>query len=532
MKEIMQNKETIGGGSVKKTLLVAALAVILVFAFCGSAFAAGINHSGQTQLGAHGAPNVNPVAVSQAAIYYPWTSSLMGNVGDNSPHGNFTTTTVKCVVCHAVHYAAPLAPAGTVGNVTVASDNQQADTLLRMRADEACIMCHATAGMSVNGRPLYDGIGPALINNTGGLFNTGHFTGPNCTECHTNVHGAGADHSVASLDGYLLKNMTATNVQGTGATTNNMIQAITTIDNTYVNEGGLTGQALAGTPSDYAGTNTTTLREQAVGVFCAECHLGSYAAAAPGAAANVYGSATAYSGHRIAAAATTSWNATGSISSGAVQNMQVAFAPATNCKSCHDSKDIYGNVAFPHSWGQDAAGNKTKMWLLEAANAGSVESAVGTPSANAYDGSLGNPVQLSDGVCLKCHVASGNTAGVGITFSTEFEDSELGEIPKGWQIKPVSDLAGILGEAPRAPRSRLIGKAVFTTGQPRRFVCVDRSCSLIQKEVSRMMVSLRSVQASPSGHGVAFVSRSDRVLGNIGSPSCDKSRFHSYKTKS
>ena len=77
----------------------------------------GINHSGQLDnsgndlLGAHGAPNANPSAVSTAAIYFPWKASLMGNVGDNSPHGNYTTTTVKCVVCHAVHYAAPLAPA-------------------------------------------------------------------------------------------------------------------------------------------------------------------------------------------------------------------------------------------------------------------------------------------------------------------------------------------------------------------------------------------------------------------------------------
>ena len=85
-----------------------------------------------------------------------------------------------------------------------------------MRADQACICCHATAGMAVNGRPVYNGIGPALINNTGGLFNTGHFTGPNCTECHTNVHGAGADQTVASLNGYLLKIMTATNVQRHG----------------------------------------------------------------------------------------------------------------------------------------------------------------------------------------------------------------------------------------------------------------------------------------------------------------------------
>ena len=46
-----------------------------------------------------------------------WSTGLGTNnsaSAGNSPHGNFTTTTVKCVVCHAVHYAAP-------GNAPVAS---------------------------------------------------------------------------------------------------------------------------------------------------------------------------------------------------------------------------------------------------------------------------------------------------------------------------------------------------------------------------------------------------------------------------
>ena len=396
----------------KKTLLVAALAAMLLFAVCGSAFAAGINHSGQTGLGAAGAADVNPEAVSGAGIYLAWTTGLGSNATDgNSPHGNYTTTTVKCVVCHAVHYAAPLAAAGTVGDVTVASGNQQADTLLRMKAEAACIFCHATAGQAVNGRPVYDGIGAALVNNTGGAFNTGHFTGPNCTECHTNVHGAGADDSVRSLQGFLLKNMSASNVQATGANTTNMLDAITAIDHNAQNQGMNAGDALAGTIGAYATSNSTVLKEQAVGIFCAECHLGSYAAAAPGAATNVQGSSVAYSGHRIAAQATTTWNADGSISSGAVRNATVAWAPATNCKSCHDANDIYGNIAFPHSWGG------TKMWLTSAADAGvsTVKENLpyGTAAGSAYN--VGRP-QLSDGVCLKCHVSTGGAEGVGITF--------------------------------------------------------------------------------------------------------------------
>jgi hypothetical protein len=391
---------------VKKTVLVVALATMLVLAFAGSAFAAGINHSGQDEVGAAGTVPTAEPAPSMAMIYEAWNTALGDNATEgNSPHGNYTTTTVKCVVCHAVHYAAP-------GGAPVSSGLQEADTLLRMRADEACVFCHATAGFSVNGRPVYDGLGGAIVGpgNTGGATNTGHIIGTNCSYCHTNVHGANADHSVASLDGYLLKLMPASNVQDTGADTTNMIEAITAIDHNAVNQGWLAGQALAGTIGEYAADNTATLREQAVGVFCAECHLGAYATAAAGAATNVYGSGDqAFSGHRIAAAATTDWNVAHDISSGLVSNQAVAWAPATNCKSCHDANDTFGNKAFPHSWGG------TKMWLLSAADAGAPTENLpyGTAAGSAYDD--GEP-QLYDGVCLKCHIEAGGANGVGISF--------------------------------------------------------------------------------------------------------------------
>jgi hypothetical protein len=413
MNEMTTTRINFLGGPVRKILFVAALAAMLVLVVGGSAFAAGINHSGQTQFGAQGAASVIPTAVSEANIYYPWIVSPTAGAGtngviagDNSPHGNYTTTTVKCVVCHAVHYSA-------AGGAPVSTGLQTADTLLRMKASDACVYCHATSGMSVNGRPVYDGLGAAITGPgaTGGATNTGHVIGTNCSYCHTNVHGAGADHTVASLDGFLLKLMTATDVQGTGATTNNMIEAIQAIDNNAVNQLFPAGAALNGTIGEYATVSNTTLREQAVGIFCAECHNGSYAQAAPGASANVQNASTfaAYSGHRIAADATSDWNADGSISSGLVQNTTVAWKEATNCKSCHDANDTFGNTAFPHSWGG------TKMWLTSAANAGAASTNLpyGTDPGSAYNV---NRPQLSDGVCLKCHVSAGNTSGVGITF--------------------------------------------------------------------------------------------------------------------
>jgi len=145
-------------------------------------------------------------------------------------------------------------------------------------------------------------------------------------------------------------------------------------------------------------------------VFCAECHNGAYATGAAGASTNIRGSdAIQFSGHRIGAVATSNWNADGSKSSGRQDIGTIAFAAATNCKSCHDANDTFGNTAFPHSWGG------TKMWLLSASDAGAAKTALpyGTAAGAAYNA---QSPQLSDGVCLKCHVASGGTAGVGITF--------------------------------------------------------------------------------------------------------------------
>ena len=390
----------------KKTLGVAALAAMLLFALGGTAFA--VNHSGQQRLGAAAfanasSPTSSTIVGGGTGTYENWSTTINygGNAGTNSPHGNFTTTTAKCVVCHAVHYAAP-------GGAPVGS-GQTADTLLRMRADAACIFCHATAGQAVNGTPVYDGIGSALIGNTGGAFNTGHVTGTNCSVCHSTVHGANADHSVASLDGYLLLKLPVSAVGSQAVATSDMLDAIKAVDFQAQNQGFAAGAALGDTWQGYQTTNDATHREQAVGIFCAECHNGAYATQAPGATTNLRGSNIAgYSGHRIGASATSDWNADQSKSSGTYSGT-IAWKPATNCKSCHDANDIYGNVAFPHSWGG------TKMWLLSAADAGASETALpyGTAAGSAYNA---QSPQLSDGVCLKCHVASGGVAGVGITF--------------------------------------------------------------------------------------------------------------------
>ena len=369
----------------------------------------GINHSGTQRLGMSavaGAPvggvGTNPannVAGVGTYTYMDWSTGLGTNgVVGNSPHGNYTTTTVKCAVCHAVHNAA-------AGGAPVGS-GQTADTLLRMKASDACGFCHGQTGTAVNGTPVYDGIYTASML-SGGSQNTGHAVGTNCNECHASVHGVGEDDSVASLAGYLLKKQT------NGPSTD-IYSSMSAIETTAVAQGFAAGAALGATPATYQSTNTSTLREQAVGVFCAECHNGAYATVAAGAQTNVAGAGTAaFSGHRIAAAATTNWNGPGNqVSSSALTGVAVAWAPATDCKSCHDATDSFGATAFPHSWGG------TKMWLMSASNAGAAKTTLsyGTAAGSGYNPTSASAPQLTDGVCLKCHVAGGGAAGVGVTF--------------------------------------------------------------------------------------------------------------------
>jgi hypothetical protein len=292
-----------------------------------------------------------------------------------------------------------------------------------MRADQSCVFCHATAGQTVNGRPVYNGLGVAANVSDGGNSTVGHETGANCSVCHTSVHGVGEDNSVAALAGFLLNTMPNTNVQNMGPDSTDMIDAITAIDLKARSQGFAAGAALNGQISDYANTSNTTLREQAVGIFCAECHNGAYATAAAGASTNVRGSdAVSYSGHRINATANANWNSSSDkVSSSARSGIAVAWAPIDNsCKSCHDSLDNYGNAAFPHAWGTydgtnagTIAASGAKMWLLSAADAGATKAPVAPAGGGTFNTT--SP-QLYDGVCLKCHVASGGAAGVGITF--------------------------------------------------------------------------------------------------------------------
>lgn len=458
VKEMVRNPNRIKGDKVKKTLFFVVVAVVLVFAFATSASAAVWNIEKSFRMGSSGArvfPNAYQSGIagrgymydngagtrkmvfpgdtvstesSAAFVYLQWwavdptdarqpangatINKPTANATVNSPHGGFATSTVKCAVCHNVHTAAPAQDAAA----------PQADTLLRTKAADACGYCHVAKGSSVID-PVYGGVYPIPEG-------AGHALGePNCTECHTNVHGADAETEVPSVAGKLLTLATdyGTGSPGGGSTILSRVAAIeaSAVAENFGADPKVTGFNVA----EYETLVNEDIKNQAVGVFCGGCHEGSYANTLPGASAsNALGARSGeFSGHRTMAEATDTWNAGGTISSSEHDSIKVADAAATSCYSCHDADNGYdtGTKAFPHNWGTvegveldyDAVTNEftnqTFAWLIKASDSNRTDdTAIEGTDKTSHIGPNGGT--LSDGVCLKCH--RWTAGGVGETF--------------------------------------------------------------------------------------------------------------------
>lgn len=396
----------------KKTLLVAALAVALVFAFGGTAFAKNnvMMFDGSKVVGS--TITTGAVSVEVPPVYNNWTEGLapeynkgalvdlvpMGleNVAANSsssPHGGYTTATIKCAACHAVHGASTLGYSyEDAGGATV---TKTPDTLLKMAANDSCAFCHVTNPIS--SKVVYGG-SLAIVNGTG---DDHHSPGASCSTCHASVHGANAIKNVPAVDGLLLKNLT-----GSYKNLNTMIT-------TYNDGSGFTA-------AEYLdGTVATGERSAAVGLFCAGCHSGSY----QNATANTTNGTGTMTGHRVMATVQATYTPP-SGSTAAALTVPAAFAPATDCKSCHDGDNGFGEAGFPH-FTPGAA-----RFLKSGSYAGALDIAAVGVSATADDGTFGvvagavdadatledvAQYSLQDGVCLKCHRGSAAT-GVGLTF--------------------------------------------------------------------------------------------------------------------
>ena len=117
---------------------------------------------------------ISAFAEAGGPTYPTWDDTLPGNVGETSPHGSYSTATVKCAVCHAVHNA-----------------NATGELLLQDTVANACTYCHVNSASAYT--QVYDSI-PA--NYSGTDYSNAHnnwvdgvFQGIMCTTCHQ-VHAA------------------------------------------------------------------------------------------------------------------------------------------------------------------------------------------------------------------------------------------------------------------------------------------------------------------------------------------------------
>ncbi|MDI6901754.1 MAG: hypothetical protein QMC79_08695 [Anaerosomatales bacterium] len=381
----------------KKTLVIVALATLMVFAFSGVAMAKITNN------------------------YHEWDAAG-GFGGANAtvptPHKGYTEATVKCNVCHAVHNA-PIAGTGwdanKDGDFLDAGEWEAGDTdtemLLRSTVANACNYCHIET--SIGGTQLYGG-DPVLYTRTGNPWEDFNHGGPSasCTGCHA-VHGANTYGGPTTLANKILK-------QGT-IQDEVILEGVPAVD--PLND------ALFPSAADaYAGTNVRAdaagdLRNAQLTAFCSQCHSNySYASEQTvnvdgdyvyGDSGYVYptGSSYRYKTHPLKAAAT---GAVGDrfVAAGATitSDTPVAFATSATCRDCHDAGNVdEGAVTTYNSFPHYTRGSFNFM-------------TAGASVGDAQD--HGDPLDATDppymfqvdGHCLKCHVNAAGTAGINITY--------------------------------------------------------------------------------------------------------------------
>lgn len=351
----------------KKTLFVIALAMVMIFAFSGVAMAKVGNG------------------------YITWTDASTNLDGTAAtPHIGYTVATEKCAVCHSVHNA-PVA--GTTYTVAAgdpanwaARTGEDTQMLLRSSVANACVYCHIET--AVGGTQLYDGTAALWTAPTGLDENAAHNrNSANCVNCHA-VHGANTFLDEAGTK--ILKFQPAAN---------RMIQ-----------DEVLGASGLYLTAND-AKVDTGDLgKDSQVTAFCTQCHANFSTASEM--ILNADGSQTPYTDSTYVdgdPTANTQYKShpmksadVAFSAAGSSVTAQVAWAASSTCRSCHDAgatDEGLGVTAnnFPHY----TAG--AYSFVNVAANAG----AVAAPSGLNHG---------SDGMCLKCHVNSDGTAGVGTSF--------------------------------------------------------------------------------------------------------------------
>ncbi|MHB9003096.1 MAG: hypothetical protein ACYC6C_03410 [Coriobacteriia bacterium] len=410
----------------KKTVLIVALATIMVLAFAGTAFAKGYSPG-----------NRSSAFLEKGESYISWDTAkaqmvkagLASDPTTTTVHGSYTTTTVKCQVCHSAHKA----------SVT-------GDTLLQSTAAQACVPCHlgatATSALKVSAGNRHGGttqctngychsIAPhgagdisvyatlksaMLTDHADELLNAAIAAG-NGAPVAGNIYAAGADKTTAvPLATIAVKNAGVTATLLNDVSTPASIALGRAVGTGYVCQNGgchINGQFNSLEPTATLGTwnGNIVVDEPGYSVTLSDSTVATLPAGTYTSVDTFMGELVwdllhmrkaAIKGHTLAAVADLG-----------VRN--VAFANVGTCKSCHDSIDYRISATakqFPHGnnriLSDGTVAGVSEAWFMAGAYLGSPDTTITTNSTTAAVRSG------SDGACLKCHRNATN--GVGIDF--------------------------------------------------------------------------------------------------------------------
>ena len=304
---------------------------------------------------------------STNSTYATWDATAP-NDNPATPHKGYALNTSKCAVCHAVHKGENADAGG--------------ELLLRSSVADACTYCHITT--NIGGDRIYNGVeaayfpGSDAVGEFGGGFSHNPY-GATCVSCHA-VHGAN------TIDGAnptkILKDWP----------TDGSFHAYSTF-------------ALA----KWSDPANEAVNDAQITAWCTGCHKYYTEYYADGDASTGYVQRTEYIGGPTtyewrmnqSHVMTTTKASYANPQSTVTSPTQVAWGTSEYCRSCHDAPNsaAVGGIiqnSFPHY----TPGYYRFMTVAPEFGAASSTNNTGTV----------------DGLCVKCHINSGATAGVGIDF--------------------------------------------------------------------------------------------------------------------
>lgn len=357
----------------KKSILVVALAVVLVFALAATALATSAktwnyqaDYYSWGSVSGNGIPSVtNTNTLGEGGTITTATAPVLNsNPANPGVHAGYTTTTAKCGICHSVHRA------------------KSGGVKLLNTATATCAGCHVSGTSTVTNVVIAWGTIAAPL--AGPHDSSGSKGATSCTDkaCHaTSPHGAnGSAYGLFASKLLTAAVDAAVSAAAANPTSSGVTAAL------------LTG---AGQSTNFTGDSDAVR----VGYTCnsAGCHeqtmLPVISAGWSEQRETVYplGVTIAKTGHMT----------------GALPMGTVAYAPVASCVSCHDQVDATtrSGHTFPHAQRATGAGSgqQTYLWYN-----------ISDTTTGTLDPMINSNMKSFDGACLKCHRTG--TAGVGITF--------------------------------------------------------------------------------------------------------------------